>query len=77
MAIGSAQIERDAAFGSIVIPEGQAALGVGDVVEKRPDLAAGLAAGRLDLDHIGAEIAEELPAELTLFVCQFEDPETG
>ena len=40
-------------------------------------LAAGLAAGGFDLDHIGAEIAEELAAELALFVCQFEDPETG
>jgi hypothetical protein len=50
---------------------------VGDVVEKRPDPAAGLAAGRLDLDHIGAEIAEELAAELPLFIREFEDPETG
>ena len=41
---------------------------MGDVVEERPDLAVGLAAGGFDLDHVGPEIAEELAAELSGFI---------
>src|SRR3954452_11925541 len=63
-AVGGVEVQRDAAFRGVVVPEGQAALGVGDVVEKRPDMTAGLAPRRLDLDHIGPEIAEQLAAEL-------------
>ena len=47
-----------------------------DVVEKRPDVAARFAARRLDLDHIGAEIAEQLAAELSRFIRKFENPQT-
>src|SRR5580692_7859643 len=65
-------IEGDAPFGRIVIPERQAALPVRDVVEEWPDLAAGFAAGRFDLDHIGSEIAEQLAAELAGLVRQFQ-----
>ena len=69
------QIEGDAAFGRVVVPERQAALRVRDVVEERPDMAAALAAGRFDLDHIGAEVAEQLAAELALFVRELQDPQ--
>ena len=67
------QIERDAAFGRVVVPERQTALRVRDVVEEWPDMAAWLAAGRFDLDHIGAEIAEQLAAELALFIGELQD----
>jgi len=56
--VGSFQIEGDAAFGGMVVPERQTALRVGDVVQERPDMAVALAAGGFDLDHIGPEIAE-------------------
>src|SRR5947209_4971215 len=36
-AVGSIQIEGNASFGRIVVPEGQTALRVGDVVEEWPD----------------------------------------
>ena len=39
-----------------------------DVVEERPDMAVGLAARGFDLDHVGAEIAEKLAAELARFI---------
>ena len=67
------QIEGDAAFGRVVVPEGQAALRMGDVVEEWPDTAAALAAGRFDLDHIGPEVAEKLAAELALFIRELQD----
>jgi hypothetical protein len=37
-----------------------------DVIEKRPDTAARLAAGRLDLYDIRAEIPESLPQNCPL-----------
>ena len=43
-----------------------------NVVEERPNLPALLPAGRFDLDHIGPEIAQQLAAELALFIRQFE-----
>src|SRR6202022_76954 len=49
--------------------------GWGDVVEKRPDVAARLAAGRFDLDHVGPEIGEQFAAELALFIGEFQDPQ--
>ena len=36
-------------------------------------MAAGLAAGRFDLDHIGPEIAEQLAAELARFIRELQD----
>ena len=42
---------------------------MGVVVEEGSGAAVGLAAGRLDLKHIGPEVAEELAAELTGFIC--------
>ncbi len=76
-AVGGFDIECDAAFGRVVVPERQAAVGVWNIVEKRPELAARRTAGRLDLDHVGAEIAEQFAAELTGFVRQFENTQAG
>jgi hypothetical protein len=46
---------------------------VRDVVEEWPDVAVGLAARGLDLDHIGSEIAEKLAAELASFIRELKD----
>ena len=72
-AVGSFQIEGNAALGRVVVPEGQTALRVGDVVEERPDIAVALAAGGFDLDHIRTEIAEKLAAELAGFIRELQD----
>jgi hypothetical protein len=45
---------------------------VGDAVEEWPDVPAGLATGGFDLD-IGREIAEQLAAELALFIRELQD----
>ena len=71
--VGGFQIEGDAALGRVVVPEGQAALRVRDVVEEWPDMAAALAAGGFDLDHIGPEVAEQLAAELAGFIRELQD----
>jgi hypothetical protein len=47
------------------------------IVEERPDAATGLAAGRFDLDDVGAEAAEQLAAKLAGLIGEFDDPEAG
>ena len=44
-----------------------------NVVEEGPDTAAGLAAGRLDLDDVRPQIPEELAAELARLIGEFEN----
>jgi ribonuclease R len=44
-----------------------------DVIEKWPDMASALAAGRLDLDDVSPEVAKELAAELALFIRKLQD----
>ena len=55
----------------------EALLGIGDVVVEGAHGAAGVAAGGLDLDDIGAEIAEHPPAEEALLIRQVQDSERG
>ena len=76
-AIGGLKAQRDAALRGVVVPERQAALGMRHVVDKRPDMAARLAARRLDLDHVGPEIAEQFAAELARLVRQLQHPQAG
>ena len=73
--ISGFQIEGNAALGRVVVPERQAAVRMRDVVEKRPDMPAALAAGGFDLDHVGPKVAEQLAAELALFIGEFQDPQ--
>ena len=40
---------------------------------KGPDLTRGLAARRLDFEHICASSGQQLAAELSLFICEFQD----
>ena len=60
LAIGAFEIDRDRALAAVAAVEiGRAALGVGD--EGRAPAARVVArAGALDLDHLGAEIGEQL-----------------
>ncbi len=50
---------------------------MGNVVVEGANGAAGIAAWRLDLDDIGAEIAEHPPAEEALLIRQVQDSERG
>ena len=54
------EVEHDAALGRVVVPPPEAALGVVDVVGEGSVGAAGVTARRLDHDHVGAEVAEQL-----------------
>jgi hypothetical protein len=45
---------------------------MGDVAEEWPYGAGYLAAGRLDFDDVGPQIAHQLTAELALFVGQLQ-----
>ena len=51
------QVEGDASFGRIVVPEGQTALRMGEVVKEWPHAASSLATGGFDLDDIGPQVA--------------------
>jgi hypothetical protein len=50
---------------------------MGDVVVEGANGAAGIAARRLDLDDIGAKVAEHPPAEEAFLIRQVQDPERG
>ena len=69
----SLQVEGDAAFGRVVVPEGQAALRMREIVEEWPNAAGRLATGGFDLDDIGAQVAQEFAAKLPLIVGQLEN----
>ena len=62
------EVEHDAAFAEIIMPEMQAAIGVRIVVVERAVSAGLLATGRLDLDDVGAKAGEDLAAILAEFV---------
>ena len=55
------QIEHDRALAEVVLPEEEGALGIPVLVEG-PDAAGGAAAGRLDLDDVGAQAGQRQPA---------------
>ena len=57
-------VQGDAALAGVVVPEVEAALGVRHILVERADLALGGAAGRLDLDHVGALVGHELRGPL-------------
>ena len=50
LALAVVEIERDALFVDVVMPKVQAAFRVWPIVDKRPNLAGGIAAGRLNFD---------------------------
>src|SRR5262245_21599051 len=75
-AVLNAEVEGHAALGGVVVPERQTAVLVWDIVEKGPHAARGLAAERLDLDDIGAQITEQLAAELSLLIGQLQNSQS-
>ena len=67
------EFQRDAALAEIVMPEIKAAIGMRLVVVKGSDFARRAAAGRLDLDYVGAGAGEQLAAKLALLIAQFKN----
>ena len=71
-----AQIERRAALGVVECPPEERAFGVRFVVvEGRAPARAGGLAGRLELDHVGAQLGEHAPGQHAEFVGQVEHAE--
>jgi hypothetical protein len=68
------QIERDATFRGVVVPEKETPLTMRYIVEKRSHQAGVLPTRRLDLDDIRPQVGHQLATELALLVSQFEDP---
>jgi hypothetical protein len=65
------QIERDAAFRGVIVPEKETPLTMWYVVEKRPYPAGVLPTRRLNLEHIRPQVGHQLATELALLVSQF------
>src|SRR5262245_19595559 len=67
------EVERDASFVAVLGPPVERAIGIRLILEERSELSRGRAAGRFDLDDVGAEVAENLAAEQTAFCRQIEN----
>src|SRR5207245_5798047 len=67
------EVERHAALGGVHGEPEERALGVGDAAPEGRAAARRVAAGRLDLHHVGAEVAEELAGEEAGLARQVED----
>ena len=74
---GGPDVQRDSPLVAVVGQPVEALLGIGDIVVEGANGAAGVAAGCLDLDDIGTEIAEHPPAEEALLIRQVQDSERG
>ena len=68
-------IERDRALVEVVVPEVQAALGMGIVVQEGGQVAGGGAARRLDADDVGAHVRQQLAGERARLGLQLDDAE--
>src|ERR1019366_4716538 len=71
-ALVTRDIERDAPLVTIVRPPVERPIRIRLVLEKRTNLSRRRAARRLKLDHIGAEVAEDLPAQQSALVGEIE-----
>ncbi len=63
-----AQVEHDRTFAAVVLPEEEGSLGIDHVLVEGADAARGATAGRLHLDHIGAQPGQCQPAVLRLLI---------
>src|SRR5262249_44522445 len=69
------EIDDGAALVRVPVEEREGAVGRFDVVRERRPEPAGIAARRLDLDHVGAEVAEEPPRKGPAQIGEIDDPE--
>ena len=59
-AVVLAEVEGDGALVGVEVPEAQGGLAAGVAGVEGRESARGVAAGRFDLDHVGAEVGEQL-----------------
>ena len=76
LALSGLQAEGNAPLGGVVMPEKEAALTMGGVLQERPHGPGVVPAGRLYLDDLGAQVGHELAAEVALLVGQLQDSNT-
>ena len=67
------EVEGDGALVAVVSEVGEGALGGGCVFQERTDTTAVGALAGLNLDHIGAEVAQNHAGELAAVVAQIQD----
>ena len=67
------EVQRQRALVEIVEPEKEAAIAMRQIVEEGADAASVVAVGRLDLDNVGAHVAQDSRAELCAMSRQVED----
>ena len=70
--LAGGKIDHDAALGGVVVPEIEALFGVGDIVHEGFVAAGRVAFGRLELDHVGAHVGEQLAGPSAAFVAEFD-----
>jgi hypothetical protein len=68
--------QRDAAFARVEGEPAQAALGLGDLAEKGATTPECVTSRRLELDHVGAEVAEDLAGEETGLLAEIENADS-
>jgi hypothetical protein len=76
-AAGVVQVEHRAALVRVAVEERQRAIGRGDAAREGRNEAPRVAARRLDLDHLGAQVGEEPPRECAAEVGQVDDAEVS
>src|SRR5262249_54836904 len=76
-ALGIVEVDRGATLVGVAEEKGQGAIGSGPVVHEGRTEAARFAAGRLDLDHVGAEIGEEAARKRTAQIGELDHANVG
>ncbi len=71
------QVQHDRALGQVVVPEVQARVRAWLITGERGHAPGGRAGRRLDLDHVGPHVGQQLAAVLGLPVVEFEDPDAA
>ena len=74
-AVGSVDVEGDAALARVEVRPVQRAVRVRAVARERPDAPRGRTGGRLDADHVGAGVGQQLPGDLAQ-VTDLDDAES-
>ena len=66
------EIERDAAFARVVVPEGEAGFGIGPIAHERCMAALRAAVARLEQAHVRARVGEQLAGESRALVRELQ-----
>jgi hypothetical protein len=67
-------IGHDAALRRVVVPPPEASFGAGRIVDERRESALGRTTRRLDHDHVGTEVGEELARPRDVMMGELDHP---